>query len=163
MNGFRKTIAGGLAGLALLVTTACYEMEKYGCEAKADVEQEGQVYDVEVDCRHYLNPTGITVRDGDILDVIADGECCWDGDSLCAGPEGTSAAWGLYWMFRKQGEGTAYNFVKLGDGYQGEINFPDDKEYEMFLVIPEMSDKERCFEEAYKTNEGSYSLSITKD
>jgi hypothetical protein len=162
MKSVRNAIAGGLAGLALLVTTACYEMEKYGCEAKADVEQEGNAYDIEVGCRHYLNPTGIKVRDGDVLDVSAEGECCWDRDYICAGPEGTSSAWGLYWMFRKEGSDVGYDYDLLGSGFSGEVMLPDDDEYELVLVIPEGSNKEICFPEAYKTNKGSYDVLIEK-
>lgn len=165
MKTLRSKLVCGLVGLALLVQPSCAQgIDDYGCLDDQGFESYTEGNHVgDVDCRHYLTSTGVKVKDGDILDVSASGECCWEDNYLCADPEGNSSAWGLYWMFRKDGDDTAYNFVKLGIGYHGEINFPDDSEYELFLVVPEMSDKERCYAEAYKTNEGGYDISINKE
>jgi hypothetical protein len=162
MNRLKRAVVGGLAGLALLVSTACQEPEGYGCEDEDDVSKQEQPYDVDVDCRHYLTHTGIMVKDGDELDVSAKGKCCWDGDSLCAGPEGSYSAWGLYWMFMKDSDDAGYNYDLLGTSFSGEVNFPDQDKYELVLVIPEGSNKERCYADMYVTNKGGYDVTIEK-
>ena len=65
-------------------------------------------------------------------------------------------------MFKKAGSDVAYNFVKLGMGFSGKINFPDDDTYELILVVPEGSSTERCYEMLYETNEGEYEVKIHK-
>ena len=162
MNRIKKTLLGGLAGLALLVSVACSENEPYGCEIEDDVSQQEEPYEVDVDCRHYLTYTGIKVKNGDHLDVEASGKCCWNGDMLCAGPEGSNSAWGLYWMFMKDGDDAGYNYYLLGTSFSGEVNFPDQDTYELVLVIPEGSNPDTCYPESYSTNKGGYDVKIEK-
>jgi hypothetical protein len=148
------------SALATGINSSC--AGEYGCDRTGEFEKTGEnTYEGEVDSRFYKHDTGVIARDGDYMDINVSGKCCWQSGS-CGYPDGTTEVWGAYWMFQnvdKPNDRTPV--MKLGHGFKGNIELPRDGRYKLYLVIPELDDKERCQSFYHQDNSGEYDVTVT--
>jgi len=160
MNGLVGKIIGGITGLALLALTAGCD-DGYGCKEEDYLKQETPgYYTGKVDCRYFLNRTGIMVKDGDTVNLDAAGTCCWS-DYGCSSPDGSASTWGLYWQFWSKDGQTMYDYAKVGSTHEEKLFLPGQEEFELYLVIPEGYNKMSCYEYDYVNNSGKYDVTVS--
>lgn len=145
----------GAFSLASLVLSCGSDDEPYGCLAGNSCVNKGGYLECTIDGRYYQHPTGISVKNGDYLQIEASGEIDWGECSADA--DGTSCAWGLWMRFGNNNDTLRY----IGGKYAGIVeNLAGSQE--LYLIIPDGSDETYCPEVLYSDNDGSFLVKIKK-
>jgi hypothetical protein len=118
--------------------------------------------------KYYQTPTKIMVKKGESVQITAKGRVCWDFVSLCAGPNGTKDAWGLYAVIVTQKTEKPYVMKKIGVPEElfkvGLVhNTIVQEDGEIIFIIPEGKKLEweasDCY--FYNDNTGRYKVEVT--
>lgn len=148
-----------LVTLPILLVTSSYAIAQCEKTAKNACKKKDGVVECSVPSTYYQTDTGIDLKAGQKYEITARGRVCWEDDSRCAGPEGSTEqgaeAWGLWAKIGENG-----NVFKVGDTIRRNATGSGGK---LFLVIPEYKDTSwdpsKCAH--YKNNTGSYNVTVS--